>query len=37
MIFEVKPTPEFERSFKALAKRYCSLKMDVLDFVKSLK
>jgi mRNA-degrading endonuclease RelE of RelBE toxin-antitoxin system len=37
MNFEVKPTPDFERSFKALAKRHRSLKMDMLEFAKSLK
>ena len=36
MNFEVIPTPDFEKSFKALAKRHRSLKQDILVFVKSL-
>ncbi|MDE5662577.1 MAG: type II toxin-antitoxin system RelE/ParE family toxin [Muribaculaceae bacterium] len=37
MSFEIIPTPDFERSFKALAKRHRSLKQDILDFAKSLQ
>lgn len=37
MNFEVIPTPDFERSFKALSKRHRSLKADFLDFSKELK
>lgn len=37
MSFEIIPTPDFERSFKALAKRYRSLKNDLLDFSLSLQ
>lgn len=37
MNFEIILTPDFERSFKALAKRYRSLKQDILDFTKSLE
>ena len=32
MNFEVIPTPDFERSFKNLAKRHRSLKADFRDF-----
>lgn len=37
MIFEVIPTPDFERSFKVLAKRHRSLKQDIIDFSDSLQ
>ena len=37
MNFEVIPTPDFEKSFKALAKRHRSLKQDFRDFSKELK
>lgn len=37
MNFEIIPTPDFERSFKALAKRHRSLKQDLLDFSRSLQ
>ncbi len=37
MNFDVIPTPNFERSFKTLAKRHRSLKMDILEFTKSLQ
>lgn len=37
MDFEVIPTPRFEKSFKALAKRHRSLKQDILDFSASLR
>ncbi|MBD5353651.1 MAG: hypothetical protein HDR85_01915 [Bacteroides sp.] len=37
MIFDIIPTPDFERAFKALAKRHRSLKRDMLDFTKSLQ
>lgn len=37
MNFEVIPTPDFEKSFKALAKRHKSLKQDFRDFTKELK
>ena len=36
MNFEVIPTPDFEKSFKALPKRHRSLKQDILVFVKAL-
>lgn len=36
MSFNVLPTPRFERSFKALAKRHRSLKQDILEFIASL-
>ncbi len=36
MNFEVIPTPDFEKSFKTLAKRHRSLKQDILTFVESL-
>lgn len=37
MSFEIIPTPDFEKSFKVLAKRHRSLKNDLLDFSKSLQ
>ena len=37
MNFEVIPTPDFEKSFKSLAKRHRSLKTDFRDFTKGLK
>lgn len=37
MNFDIIPTPDFERSFKALAKRHRSLKNDILDFSRSLQ
>lgn len=37
MSFNVIPTPEFERSFRALAKRHRSLKQDFIEFVASLR
>ncbi|MBD5421916.1 MAG: addiction module toxin RelE [Bacteroides sp.] len=37
MSFEVIPTPGFERSFKALAKRHRSLPKDILLFSQSLQ
>lgn len=37
MNFEIIPTPDFERAFKALAKRHRSLKQDMLDFTESLE
>lgn len=37
MNFDIIPTSDFERSFKALAKRYRSLKNDMLDFSRSLQ
>lgn len=36
MLFEIIPTPTFEKSLKALAKRHRSLKQDITDFLKSL-
>ncbi len=37
MNFDIITTPDFERAFKALAKRHKSLKRDILDFSKSLQ
>lgn len=37
MYFDIIPTPDFERSFKVLAKRHRSLKNDILDFSRSLQ
>lgn len=37
MNFEVYPTLDFQRAFKALAKRHRSLPADMKEFVKSLK
>lgn len=37
MNFDIIPTPDFERSFKTLAKRHRSLKNDMLDFSRSLQ
>ena len=37
MNFDIIPTPDFEKSFKALARRHRSLKRDILDFSKSLQ
>lgn len=37
MNFEIKATPQFKRSLKALAKRHRSMKSDFETFVKSLK
>ena len=37
MNFEVIPTPDFERSFKSLAKRHRSLKADFHKFSKELE
>lgn len=36
MIYEIIPTPDFEKSFKALAKRHRSIKTDILNFTRSL-
>lgn len=36
MLFEIIPTPAFEKSLKALAKRHRSIKQDIKDFSKSL-
>lgn len=37
MNFEIITTPDFEKSFKALAKRHKSLKQDILEFTRSLQ
>lgn len=37
MNFDVIPTPDFERAFKALAKRHRSLAQDFRDFSDSLR
>lgn len=37
MNFDIIPTPDFEKSFKVLAKRHRSLKSDMLDFSRSLQ
>lgn len=37
MNFDIVPTPDFEKSFKALAKRHRSLRKDILDFSRSLQ
>lgn len=37
MNFDIIPTPEFEKEFKALAKRHRSLKKDLFDFSRSLQ
>ena len=37
MNFEIIPTPDFEKSFKALAKRHRSLKQDFRQFSEELK
>ncbi|MDE7347469.1 MAG: addiction module toxin RelE [Muribaculaceae bacterium] len=37
MNFEIIPTPDFEKSFKSLAKRHRSLKQDFRDFIEELK
>lgn len=37
MNFDIIPTPDFEKAFKALAKRHRSLRQDILDFSKSLQ
>lgn len=37
MNFEIIPTPDFEKSFKALAKRHRSMKTDLIDFARSLQ
>lgn len=37
MKFEIIPTPDFEKSFKALSKRHRSLKKDFLEFSEELK
>lgn len=37
MNFDIIPTPDFERSFKTLAKRHRSLKNDILEFARSLQ
>ncbi len=37
MNFDVIPTPDFEKSFKALSKRHRSLKQDILDFTQTLQ
>lgn len=36
MTFDIIPTPNFERAFKALAKRHRSLKQDLAEFAASL-
>ncbi|MDE6576724.1 MAG: addiction module toxin RelE [Muribaculaceae bacterium] len=37
MNYDIIPTPDFERAFKALSKRHRSLKQDLIDFSKSLQ
>ncbi len=37
MKFEVITTPDFEKSFKAMAKRHRSLKKDILEFTETLQ
>lgn len=37
MNFDIIPTPDFERSFKALYKRHRSLKNDLSEFSRSLQ
>lgn len=37
MNFEIIPTPDFEKSFKALAKKHRSMKTDLIDFARSLQ
>lgn len=37
MNFDIIPTPDFEKSFKALVKRHRSLKSDILEFSRSLQ
>lgn len=37
MNFDIIPTPDFEKSFKTLAKRHRSLKSDILEFSRSLQ
>lgn len=37
MKFEIIPTPDFEKSFKALSKRHRFLKKDFLEFSEELK
>lgn len=37
MNFEIIPTPDFEKSFKALAKRHRSMNTDLIDFARSLQ
>ena len=37
MNFEIIPTPDFEKSFKALAKRHRSLKQDFREFSEELR
>ncbi|MDE7413675.1 MAG: addiction module toxin RelE [Muribaculaceae bacterium] len=37
MNFDVIPTPDFEKAFKALAKRHRSLKKDILELTSSLQ
>ena len=37
MSFEIIPTPDFEKSFKTLAKRHRSLKEDFREFSEELK
>lgn len=37
MNFDIIPTPDFEKAFKALAKRYRSLKQDFAEFSISLQ
>ncbi|MBD5225152.1 MAG: addiction module toxin RelE [Bacteroidales bacterium] len=37
MNFDIIPTPNFEKAFKALAKRHRSLKQDLLDFSRKLQ
>lgn len=37
MNFDIIPTPDFERSFKALSKRHRSLKNDLCEFSRSLQ
>lgn len=37
MSFEVIPTPDFEKAFKALAKKHRSLRQDFKDFAESLQ
>ena len=37
MNYEIIPTPEFEKSLKAMAKRHRSLKQDIREFIQSLR
>ena len=37
MTFDIIPTPDFEKALKALAKKYPSMKQDIMGFIAALQ